>query len=308
MQELLSPKLDERAKEVASFIAARAPSRYYDFSEEKPPTNDPAVVANYYAIVVSLDYGFWRFLNGQFKADFYNIDGKPIKGATFLWIKSKAQFASNPSFFNLTELRHIKWDQFQAWLKDDSGTVPFKDPTTRFFLVRNFAEKMWNHPVHKTFMEGQQSIAALSQILESCSAYADAPFCKKAHLLAKIMERQGYWKVSDPENKLPPIDYHLINMATKLDLVTISPNMASKLAGYQPLNSTEELQLRSTCADAYRAITRHSGIDPYKLDDIIWSESRRNCQLPPYRCEQCLFNPICHKNITGFPVVETYRY
>jgi hypothetical protein len=297
-----------RVKEIASFLEANATKQFYDFSEEKPPTTDVNVVADYYGVVIALDYGFWRFRDGKFEADFYMVNGKPVKGATFLWMKSKTLFTSNPSFFSLKNLRDLRGDGFIEWLCDDSGKVPFKDPKTRFNLAKDFAEQMWDHPIHKSFMEGQQKIATLAQLLERCMAYADAPFCKKAHLLAKIMERQGYWTVADPENKLPPIDYHLINMAVKLNLIEVATDITPKLAACQALSPDDEWRLRSACADAYRALGHQSGVDPYKLDDILWSESRRNCQIAPYNCKQCLFDPVCHKNVVGFPVVETYRY
>jgi len=139
--------------------------------------------------------------------------------------------------------------------------------------------------------------------MDRASAYYDPVFHKKANLLAKVMERRGLWKFNDPENKLPPIDYHLQNLAIKQGLVRIlSVDLRIKLKHAIEISLREEYEIRRSCAVAYKYICSLADIDPYYLDDIYWGYGRKNCQLSPPDCngsetgEPCPFRTVCLAN------------
>ena len=164
--------------------------------------------------------------------------------------------------------------------------------------------------IQKIYESANGSLEAITTFMEKISAYSDFPFYKKVHLLCKIMERLGHWKVMENSNfyKIPPMDYHLMNMAWKLEMINLPSLTEEKITNYELLPSEHEFLIRHLCANAYRKLASYSGLDPYKIDDIMWMESRRRCQEEPYNCNACHFNPICRKLKTGFPLVETIRY
>jgi hypothetical protein len=297
---------------VAELLKLQPKKPQYDFSVEIPPAMDPHLLTNYVGAVVALDYGFWRInaSTGKFEVDFYQVDGKPIKGATFLWTKSKALVISEPSFFTPAKLASLSQERFTEWLRDDSGKVPFKDPEKRLELVRDYGNKLGMiGSLHKLYLQSPQ-LSNILMALENFSAYRDAPLYKKAHLVCKILQRIKLWNLvgSGKFPKIPPIDYHLMNMAWKLGIVQPPETIDRKFQTFAPLNIGEELAFRTACAGAYIKISKASGIDPYNIDDVMWMESRLNCQIEPYRCDACAFNSVCQKIRHGFPVVDTPRY
>lgn len=302
---------EKRIRELAGFLREKAPKTYYDFSLEMPRIGDLDLSTNYLGTVVAIDYGFWRRENGKFKADYYTWQGQQLKGATFLWTKSNLILKRAPFFFAPQNLANLGKEDFRKWLMDDSGSVPFKDPSKRLSLILDYGQKLSKvGSLQRVYERVKGSLEAFVYFMEDFNAYSDFPFCKKAHLLCKIMERVEKWKMKESSDfrKIPPIDYHLMNMGWKLEMIELPSLTEQKLEKYEPLTPSHEFIVRYRCAEAYQRLANYSGLDPYKIDDIMWRESRKNCQKEPYRCSTCLFDSVCPKAKTGFPLVETHRY
>lgn len=302
---------EDRIKILANFLKQNAPKTYYDFSLERPNIEDIDLLTNYLGAVIAVDYGFWRLEKGKFRVDYYAWQEQQLKGATFLWTKSKLKLDEDPLFFTTQELANLSREDFRNWLEDDSGRIPFKDPNKRYSLILDYGQKLSRvSSLQKVYENVKGSLKGFVYFMEGFDAYSDFPFCKKAHLLCKIMERIRKWKMIEDSDfkKIPPIDYHLMNMAWKLGIVELPSLTEQKLCNYEILPSGHESVIRFKCAETYLRLAGYSGLDPYKIDDIIWMESRKNCQEEPYTCSKCLFDAICLKDKTGFPIVETYRY
>lgn len=302
---------NNRIREVSSFLKENAPQTYYDFSFEMPSIENADLLTNYLGSVVAMDYGFWRYEKGRFKVDYYSWRNEQLKGANFLWIKSRSKLSEDPLFFTAQQLANLSEKDFEEWLRDDSGKIPFKDPSKRYSLILDFGQRLSKiGSLQKAYEKVKGNLRSFVYFMENFKAYSDFPFCKKAHLLCKIMERTGKWNMIEGADytKIPPIDYHLMNMAWKLQIIELPSLTEQKLKNYELLVPSHEFVLRYKCAEAYQRLASYSELDPYKIDDIMWMESRRNCQEEPYTCENCLFDTVCHKNRTGFPLVKTHRY
>lgn len=302
---------EERIRVIGDFLKENAPKTCYDFSLEMSDLEDVDLLTNYLGAVVALDYGFWRFDEGRFEIDHYFWKGQSLKGSTFLWTKSRLKLKENPSFFTALQLANLSSEDFHEWLEDDSGQIPFKDPDKRYSLILDYGRKLAKvGSIQKIYESVSASLREFVYSMEDFDAYSDFPFFKKAHLLCKMMERMGKWKLieSPAFKKIPPIDYHLMNMAWKLGLIELPSLTEQKLTTYELLPLGHEFFIRMKCVDAYLKLAEYSGLDPYKIDDIMWMESRRNCQKEPYTFNECLFDPVCLKDKSGFPLVETHRY
>jgi hypothetical protein len=302
---------EERIRKLGTFLKKNAPKTYYDFSFEKPDVEDINLLTNYIGAVIALDYRFWRLEKGKFKIDYYAWRGKQLKGANFLWTKSQLKLKEDPSFFATQQLANLSKEDFRKWLKDTSGSVPFEDADKRYSLIQNFGQNLLKvGSIQKVYELVEGSLKRFVYFMEGFDAYSDFPFYKKAHLLCKIMERIGKWKMIEDSDfrKIPPIDYHLMNMAWKLGILRLPSLIEQKLSKYELLPPGYEFVMRFKCAKAYLELANLSGLDPYKMDDIMWMESRKKCQKEPYKCPKCLFDTICPKDKTGFPLVETHRY
>lgn len=303
---------DEAIKKVAEVL----PKNFqpYNFSVEAPE-GPITLILNYLGAVVALDYGFWRINGKQFVADYFSFNGETLKGASYLWRIARTKLEEDPEFFTATKLANLSFKEFITWITDDKGNT-FKDPEQRYWLLRDYGLKLLQLAdglLHNIYRQARGELGPILLKLENFAAYRDFPLFKKAHLLCKITSRRGFWKLKETKHfpKLPPIDYHLMNLAWKLQLVTVPKPIEKYFINYQPIPEQIELLFRWECAKAYRKLAELSQYDPYILDDIFWRNSRMHCQNPPYNCSQCLFKNVCpSKNgrKVGFPVVETYRY
>jgi len=307
-------------------INRKNPDQYYKFDnpKEHPDINiDVDVLSNFYGAVVNIDHHFWRINGNEMILDYGIIEGERIKGATYLWRKSKAMFDEDPEFFESENLKNISHEQFEKWLKDDTGNIPIYDPERRFMLTRNFGEfllKYYDGNFYEIYKSSHYLLINNGVgFLERCEifdGYRDSALYKKANLVAKIMERRGLWKFEDPINKTPPIDYHLQNVAIKSGMVVInSDEIKRKIRNKEFLNLNEELGLRLACKDVYRIICEISKIDPYYLDDDVWNEGRKHCQFEPPNCENAFLASVCLANTSNpelkeyaMPLVDTWRY
>jgi hypothetical protein len=300
---------------------------------------DRETVVNFYGGVINIDHHFWRKEGEVIIPDFGTIRGEKIKGATFLWRKSISMLEKNPDFFSANNLAKMSKELYVEWLSDDSGKIPIYDPgNVRLELTRDFGRKLlekyygsleniYRKSGHRLLpLEADRLPSDMPRLgfLTACEifdAYRDFPFYKKANLVAKVLERRGLWKFEDPENKKPPIDYHLQNIAYKTGMVMLSPRLERIIKKRWLLRPDEEFDLRSACVKAYEIVSRVSGIEPYHLDDHPWNESRKYCWKLPPNCDgegekrPCLFREACaayNSNPTlkelAIPLVDTYRY
>jgi hypothetical protein len=332
MPELSIKINEEKCKEIGRFIGEK--TKDYDYYKFDNPAENPdlnfgiEIISNFYGCVINIDHHFWHLENGKLIFEFGWIDGNKYKGATFVWRKSIKMLNKNPDFFSAESLANLSEDLYQEWLSDDTGRIPIYDPDEiRLKLTRDFGEKLskyYNGSFHEIYEKSGHKLAGREGFLERCEifeGYRDSPFYKKAHLAAKILERRKVWKFKDQENKIPPIDYHLQNMAYKLGMIDIPSDLKRKIKENVPLNSKEEYELRKACGKVYKIVTRESGIDAYCLDDHFWNESRKYCQELPLNCDgknekrACIFREVCDaynkspelRQLT-IPLVETYRY
>lgn len=304
----------------------------FDYPKENPSLGlGIDAVSNFYGAVINIDHHFWRKNpDGSISLDYGLINGERIKGASYLWQKSIEMLNKNTDFFSPKNLANLKEGDYEEWLKDESGEIPIYDKDKhRLRLTRDFGDKMlkngkmsvneiYEESGHK-LLEHELDIPSLNkggflQRFETFEGYADKPLFKKANLLAKVMERRGLWKFDDPKNKIPPIDYHLQNVAIKSGMVTILSNeLVEKMKRREFLNIDEELALRIACKKGFEIVSQFSRIDPYYLDDYFWEEGRKFLQIEHPNYKDALlanFYAKTPREILSLPYVyvDTWRY
>jgi hypothetical protein len=325
---------EERCEEIGKFLISMKKSSYYRFDDpkENPPLSlGIDVISNFYGAVINIDHHFWRKNpDGSISLDYGLINGQRIKGASYLWQRSIEMLNKNLEFFSPKNLANLKEEEYEMWLKDESGEIPIYDKDKhRLHLTRDFGNKMLKNgkrSVNEIYEESGHKLleheldkpslnkGGFLQRFEIFKGYADKPLFKKANLLAKVMERRGLWKFNDPEHKIPPIDYHLQNVAIKSGMVTIlSKELIEKIRRREFLNFDEELALRIACKKSFGIVSKVSGIDPYHLDDYFWEEGRKFLQIEPPNYKDALlanFYSSMPREILSLPYVyvDTWRY
>lgn len=168
--------------------------------------------------------------------------------------------------------------------------------------------------------------------LQEVKPFAD-PLRKKSTFLLKLISDASLYQVTDPENLIPVMDYHMQRVLLRTGCVRVNdPELAEKLIQRQPLPSDEEI--RTASVEAMTLIAREADLNPLLMNDVFYMLGRSCCLEQPmcqsHRCDkepcsltltltlaghsQCLFSGVCTGETNDelrrmwHPVVETHFY
>ena len=128
------------------------------------------------------------------------------------------------------------------------------------------------------------------------------PHLKKAFVLVKALTGLGLFQPTDREQLFIPVDYHLIRMALRTGLVTITDRaLADQLRSRSPASQDDDWELRQVIKLAYKQLEQAAGIDVFVLDEMFWTMGRSCCHYSrPPRCTGCDF--------TDCSVITSFSY
>lgn len=112
-------------------------------------------------------------------------------------------------------------------------------------------------------------------LLPEFEAFAD-PQQKKSTFLIKLLEEDGLVQISDPENFIPIMDYHMQRVLLRLGCVEVTDeDLRKKLVSRETLQTDEPI--RGLCIDAFKIIADTSGFPVTRMNDFFWSLGRSCC-------------------------------
>jgi hypothetical protein len=136
------------------------------------------------------------------------------------------------------------------------------------------------------------------EVLPQLASFAD-PMRKKITFLLKLLEEAGMVSISDTDNFIPIMDYHMQRVLLRIGCVqVIDKILRDKLANREPL--TDDIIIRSACIDAFKLIAKQSGYAITKMNDFFWSLGRSCCNEKPL----CQVNHCEKDPCTFFEIVE----
>jgi hypothetical protein len=91
------------------------------------------------------------------------------------------------------------------------------------------------------------------------------------------LERRGVFIINDPYNKEVPVDNHLVRIALRLGIVEVDRETLEKIAAGIEFSWEEDVLLRLSAREAYKLVSMASGLDPFILDDFLWTFGRKCC-------------------------------
>lgn len=178
-------------------------------------------------------------------------------------------------------------------------------------LLRDFSEsvEILFSTSHYQLKNSQQT--GLYQLMPHCEAFAD-PQQKKTTFLVKLLEDAGLVKITDRENFIPIMDYHIQRVLLRTGCVEITDAiLRNQIIRQQPLLTDEPL--RSRCIEAMRIVASLGQQPMTRMNDIFWALGRSccnhtllcrdgHCEKSPctltqiYKIEnhsQCVFQQMC---------------
>lgn len=168
--------------------------------------------------------------------------------------------------------------------------------------------------------------------LAKVTPFAD-PLLKKATFLLKLLTDCRLMTITDPENIIPVMDYHMQRVLLRTGCVEVTdPGLFDSLASRLPL--PDDAVVREASVKAMRQIAGAAGLSILLMNDIFYMLGRSCCLEEPlcvsHRCDknpcsltltlhlpehnQCLFAGICRGETDEagralwHPVVSTHFY
>ncbi|MCE4606060.1 MAG: hypothetical protein F7B59_01835 [Desulfurococcales archaeon] len=258
-----------------------------------PVGTDFEALTMYFLTMVSIDHRLSR-PNKPYGAE---INGRKYHGADLLYKLGMRMFESNPRFFTASHLSRITEAEVEKWLAPKGVAKP-ADLKMRTLLLRDIGRKLavlfdGNAYNIVEYSKGylRNKGAGFIELLKSFIAYQD-PIEKKPFLLAKFLERRRVLQIIDGWNKEVPVDNHLTRLAIRWGLIDMDRGLLEKIAYNSPFTEREDILLRYYVRIAFRLVSQKAGIDPFVLDDFLWSFGRTTCRREDPLCMQGKICPL----------------
>ncbi len=295
-----------------------------------PPENESREkIAMYFLVMVAMDHRLSRPgkpYEGYVEGEFYH-------GADLLYRLGSKKLSEDPDFFTARRLSKITVNDVLEWLSVSDGrkTVKPPDPEIRAELLRDIGKKLellYEGSAYKLivdskgYLKGRYSDGFIDR-LKIFKAFQD-PVEKKAYLLAKFLERRGVLRINDPYNKEVPVDNHLVRIALRLGIVHVDNETLERIAAGIPFSWEEDILLRLTTREAYKYVSMRAGVDPFILDDFLWSFGRKCCKREGPVCRNgcsedckkiggclgggCLLKSVCSAYTDPLLMVPEHNY
>ncbi len=190
----------------------------------------------------------------------------------------------------------------------------------------------FTHLIEKTEGLLYNNGSGFYELLEKAEAFGD-PLRKKSSFLLKLLIDSGLFRIRDAENYIPIMDYHMQRVLLRLGCIRINDvELLDAIRKRSPLHTDQPV--RKACIEAVNEISRYSGIEVWKMNDIFWSLGRSCCNdtmlcldahcskepctfqtivlIPEHK--NCSFESVCsgsgreETRLLWEPIVETHYY
>ncbi|MCE4614786.1 MAG: hypothetical protein F7B60_04580 [Desulfurococcales archaeon] len=277
-----------------------------------PEGTDFEALTMYFLVMVSMDHRLSR-PNRPYELV---MRGEKYHGADLLYKLGMEMFRTKPQFFTAEYLSHITEDDVKEWLAP-RGVVRPVDINLRTLLLRDIGRKLTALFDEKAYNIIEYSKGYLKnkgkgfiELLKAFTAYQD-PVEKKAFLLAKFLERRRVLQIVDSWNKEVPVDNHLTRIAIRWGLIHLERELLEKIAYGTPFTGKEDTLIRYYVQIAFKLVSQKAGVDPFILDDFLWSFGRTVCKRENPKCIQngdCPIMEFCRAQSNRLYMVGEHNY
>ncbi|MEN2999284.1 MAG: hypothetical protein ABDH61_01735 [Acidilobaceae archaeon] len=267
------------AAAASSMARAIEPNPFLDPELYPPREASKREVAAYFLVMAAMDHRASR----PGKPYEGSVEGRSYHGAELLYKLGSMKFRDDRGFFEAGRLARIRLSDVEEWLTWGGRLRRPPDLEVRAELLRDIGEKLlklYDGDPFQLVLEARgrlrEGTRGLIGDLKAFKAFQD-PVEKKALLLAKFLERRGVLQILDQHNKEVPVDNHLVRIALRAGLVRVDEESLEKIAGGVELSEEEDVMIRYATRIAYKEVATRGAIDPFLLDDLLWSFGRSCC-------------------------------
>lgn len=247
----------------------------FHFPQLFPSDEDEFIYTNYVFFLVAIDHRTHG--TKRFEA---KIDGEFYHGSDLMFYLARRAQQKDPALFTAHKLVNISEEDVASIFTIEDRVV--SNASQRAMLLQDAAKKLlenYEGDIRNLFEMADSYLfredgKGILQLLKGFKAYED-PLQKKSFLLIKLLRRQGLLTVEDIQNLKFPVDNVLMAIALRSGLLKVNDiDLEKKLLDGELLSDEEVIQLRKATQEAFKAVSRASGLGPDILDDLLWTYGR----------------------------------
>jgi len=304
----------QKEKEIVKYMISKKefedykPYDWSDYNFWIPNGEGKDVVSQFFALGNAINFRYWEMKNGKFVYCESKKDGIEARGAKYMWRCIKIAYESgNFDIFNTKKLANMKINQFKDIFRADSGNIPIPHLKDRVENWNDFGWKLyeyWGSEFYNLIKEAGKSLHQFIQLSRQFRAFED-PLCKM--IMVNAILHQGRKITNFKENVFPGIDYHLVKENLRIGILRPNKTITKKLKNEKYLLKTEMREIRNACLKIFLYLMKETGINGDVLDNMWWSNGKK-CSKDNPRCNECVFSPVCEKNLFYKIPLEKTRY
>jgi len=303
------------AQVIKDLSAASQPDFVGDYL---PPINHPLTL-DYFFVVTLQQFSFWETKDGRYDKPLLAVlDGKRLKGSSYLFYAYTRMLDVNPSFFTPEEQANLRLEALENLFRDDQGDVQMPAIELHLQQAHAYGRDMLNSGLtpQKLLEDSNHSEKPLGTFLSflgELGGYKEDPLQKKSNLLALCLSQrpEGFLKFGEDETIGPIVDYHCMRSILRTGMVDVlDDDMKTKLTQRQIVSPQDEWAIRFASYQVLQALVELSGRPISVVDEFLFRYMRSHCpEMTEPICAECLLDKVCAKQKDMFqPVIRTTFY
>jgi hypothetical protein len=283
-----------------------------------PPVNHPNVLDYFFAVTLQ-QFSFWEDDGRTYtKPLLAQIDGKLLKGSSYLYQAYTRQLLKDPLFFTPERQVDVTVEELLSIFRADDGSDPMpafdlhlqktnqygRDMLALGLTPEKIIARAYHLPTPlKTFI----------MILDRIGGYKEDPIRKKANLLATCLDArpEKIFQFRASEEVTPVVDYHCMRACLRMGLIDVlDKTLQKKLTDHAIVSGDEEWAIRYA---AFLIQEKVTALSEKPVDAIHWfffNYTRNHCpEMADPVCMECAMDELCaHRKEMFQPVFRTTFY
>ncbi len=308
-----------QVNKIAQVIKGLPAASQPDFvGEYLPPINHPLTLDYFFAVTLQ-QFSFWETRDGYYdKPLVANLDGKRMKGSSYLFYTYTRMLDVNPGFFSPEGQANLTLEELENVFRDDQGVVQMPAIELHLQQARAYGRDMLASGLTpEKILErshlSEKPLGAFLSILGQLGGYKEDPLQKKSNLLALCLSQrpEGFLKFGEDEFIGPIVDYHCMRSILRTGMVNVlDKEMRTKLTHRQTVSPQDEWAVRFASYQVLKQLVELSGRPISVVDEFLFRYMRSHCpEMTEPICAECLLDRVCAKQKDMFqPVIRTTFY
>ncbi|MDW7754981.1 MAG: queuosine salvage family protein [Brevefilum sp.] len=286
--------------------------------EYLPPINHPLTLDYFFAVTLQ-QFSFWETKDGKYDKPLLAVlDGKQLKGSSYLFYAYTRMLEVNPAFFTPEGQANLSLEELENVFRDDQRDVQMPAIELHLQQARAYGRDMLEsdltpEKILKKSHGSEKPLGTFLSILGGLGGYKEDPLQKKSNLLALCLSQrpEGFLKFGEDESIGPIVDYHCMRSILRTGMIDIlDEDMKTKLTHRQIVSPRDEWAVRFASYQVLKQLVELSGRPISVVDEFLFRYMRSHCpEMTEPKCSECLLDKVCAKRKELFqPVIRTTFY